>query len=377
VTTAVTRPETLREAFLGKRVLLTGHTGFKGAWLTIWLSNLGAHVTGFALPAEPRSLFAEAGINSFCRHIEGDLCARRAVVSLVAELAPDFIFHLAAQSLVRRGYREPQETFGTNVLGTANVLEAVRLADRPCAVVIVTSDKCYENDGRTTPYGEGDRLGGRDPYSASKAAAEIVVSAYRASFFPPERLEDHGVALASARSGNVIGGGDWSEDRLLPDAIRALERQQPISVRNPRSVRPWQHVLDPLSGYLLLGSRLASGSPDDRASHCEAWNFGPDSSSARTVADVIAETIRSWGTGSWRDASDASAPHEAAHLALSIDKARQRLGWAPRWDFREAVGRTVTWYRLAQNAGERQQAELCLAQIREYANIAVGSGAPS
>lgn len=348
----------LAGVYRGKRVLLTGHTGFKGSWLALWLHDLGAHVTGYALPADERSLFLQADIASNCEHVEGDVRDTAKLFSTVERVRPDFVFHLAAQSLVRRSYREPLPTFETNVQGTANVLAAAHRLESPCAVIIVTSDKCYENDGRRGPYSEDDRLGGRDPYSASKGAAEIITASYRASFFPA----DHPIAVATARSGNVIGGGDWSEDRLVPDAIRALEKEDAILVRNRFSVRPWQHVLDPLSGYLLLGAKLAAKEPVR-----EAWNFGPDSSNTRSVSDVVQEIIRCWGSGTWIDASDPAAPHEAAHLALSIEKARTRLQWTPRWAFDEAVSRTVGWYRCAAGgASSNELAELCRRQIVEH-----------
>ena len=354
-----TRP-TLTASYRGKRVLVTGHTGFKGAWLTLWLRGLGAEVTGYALPADERSLFRQADVTSQCEHIEADIRDTATLFATLDRIRPDFVFHLAAQSLVRRSYREPLATFETNVQGTANVLAAVHRTALPCAVVIVTSDKCYENDGRRAPYSEDDRLGGRDPYSASKGAAEIVTASYRASFFP----SDHHIAVATARAGNVIGGGDWSEDRLVPDAIRALEKNESILVRNRYSVRPWQHVLDPLSGYLLLGAKLANGEAVR-----EAWNFGPDAANTRSVSDVVEAILRCWGSGTWTDASEPNAPHEAAHLALSIEKARTRLQWNPRWAFDEAIGRTVDWYRCAAGgASSDELAELCRRQIVEHSS---------
>lgn len=348
----------LASIYRGKRVLVTGHTGFKGAWLTLWLNDLGARVTGYALPADERSLFRQAEVASRCEHVEGDVRDGSKLFDVVERVVPDFVFHLSAQSLVRRSYREPLATFDTNIQGTANLLGAVHRLASPCAVVVVTSDKCYENDGRREPYSEDDRLGGRDPYSASKGAAEIVTASYRASFFPP----DHHIAVATARSGNVIGGGDWNEDRLVPDAIRALEKNESILIRNRFSVRPWQHVLDPLSGYLLLGAKLANG-VDVR----EAWNFGPGASNTRSVSDVVEEVLRNWGSGTWTDASDPNAPHEAAHLALSIEKARTRLQWEPRWAFEEAIRRTIDWYRCAAGgASSSDLADLCRRQIVEH-----------
>lgn len=350
----------IADAYRGKRVLVTGHTGFKGSWLTLWLHALGAHVTGYSLVADERSLFRQADVASRCEHIEADVRDTARLFDVIERVVPDFVFHLAAQSLVRRSYREPLATFETNVQGTANVLGAGHRLASPCAVVIVTSDKCYENDGRRAPYSEDDRLGGRDPYSASKGAAEIVTASYRASFFP----DDHHIAVATARSGNVIGGGDWSEDRLVPDAIRALENDESILVRNRYSVRPWQHVLDPLSGYLLLGAKLAT-----REHVREAWNFGPDATNTRSVSDVVEQILRNWGSGTWTDASDPNAPHEAAHLSLSIEKARTRLDWNPRWAFDEAIRRTVDWYRCATDgASSDELAELCHRQIVEHSS---------
>src|SRR5262249_28489186 len=304
----------LRDIYGGRRVLVTGHTGFKGSWLTLWLESLGAEVAGYALPPEgERSLFDQADVESRCRHVEGDVRDLASLTRVTEQFRPEFVFHLAAQSLVRRGYRLPVATFETNVLGTANVLEAVRTAASPCSVVVVTSDKCYENDGRRGPYAETDRLGGHDPYSASKAAAEIVAAGYRASFFPPDRLAEHRIAVATARSGNVIGGGDWAEDRIVPDAIRALEGGVAVGGRNPSSVRPWQHVLDPLSGSLFLGARLSNGEAD----FCEAWNFGPDSGNSRTVREVVEQVLRYWGSGTWTPATEASPPGESVYLSLS------------------------------------------------------------
>ncbi len=348
----------LSTAYRNERVLITGHTGFKGSWLTMWLQDLGANVTGFALSAEDRSLFHAAGVESLCEHIEGDVRDLQHVAATIERVRPRYVFHLAAQSLVRKSYREPLRTFATNVQGTVNVLEAMRRADWPCAVVIVTSDKVYENDGRSTPYTEDDRLGGSDPYSSSKAASEIVTQSYRKSFF----FNHESIAVGSARAGNAIGGGDWNEDRLVPDCIRALERGEVISIRNPHSVRPWQHLLDPLAGYLLLGARLAEGEAVR-----EAWNFGPDPSSVRSVADVVESIINAWGSGAWVGSTNEHAPRESVFLALSSEKARARLRWLPRWGFQDAIARTTEWYRLAtRGATPRDLADLCRKQIAEY-----------
>jgi CDP-glucose 4,6-dehydratase len=362
-------PASLRAVYAGKRVLVTGHTGFKGGWLTVWLNSLGADVTGLALePNGDPSFFSDVGVIDLCHHNIGDIRDADLVRTKVHEARPDIIFHLAAQPLVRRSYDEPLETLQTNVMGTANVLEAVRAERRPCAVVVVTSDKCYENREWVHGYRENDPMGGHDVYSMSKGATELVVQSWRESFFPPERLGDHGVALASARAGNVIGGGDWAKDRIVPDAVRALAAGKPVPVRNPGSVRPWQHVLEPLGGYLLLGARLLGG---EAPNYCEAWNFGPAPESTRPVSDVVRAMVECWGSGSWVAAPEAVALHEAGLLRLSIEKAFARLGWSPLWGLREAVARTAEWYR-AREDGARGKAlrQLSLRQIEEYLRAA-------
>jgi len=365
--------ETLRVAYAGRRVLLTGHTGFKGGWLAVWLRSLAAEVTGVALdPDTEPSLFEDAGIADVCRHVVGDVRDLALVRRLVRGVRPEAVFHLAAQSLVRRSYAEPMATLETNVTGTANVLEAIRLERQRCAVVVVTSDKCYENAERLEPYRESDPMGGSDVYSASKGAAEIVARGWRRSFFPPARLAEHGVAVATARAGNVIGGGDWCADRIVPDAIRALAAGRPVPVRNPASVRPWQHVLEPLGGYLLLGARLLG---PDAARHCGPWNFGPAPEDAAPVSALVGEIIRAWGSGSWAPEPQPGAPREAGLLRLSADKAREGLGWGPRWDLRAAVERSVAFYR-ARASGARGAAlrEECLRQVEEY--LGAGAGPP-
>jgi len=359
----------LRAAYAGKRVLLTGHTGFKGSWLALWLAELGAEVTGYALAPEGEpALFTAAGVERACaRSVLADLRDPARLAEVVRETRPDVVLHLAAQALVRRSYQAPLETIAVNVLGTAHLLEAVRQAGRPCAVVVVTSDKCYENREWLYGYREDEPLGGHDVYSMSKGAAELVTSSYRRSFFPPARLGVHGVAVASARAGNVVGGGDWAQDRIVPDAIAALAAGQPIPVRNPAGVRPWQHVLEPLGGYLLLGARLLGAGGASPADHCQAWNFGPRSEDARPVRDVVEAVIGAWGSGRWDDRHDPAAPHEAGLLRLCIDKATSRLGWAPRWGFDETFRRTVAWYR-AYHDGARGEAlaTLCRRQIADY-----------
>ena len=325
--------------YRGKRVLVTGNSGFKGAWLTFWLQRLGAEVLGIALdPEGERSLFADGKLDGLYVHRTLDVRNRAAVRAAVEEWRPEAVFHLAAQALVRRSYAKPAETFDTNVMGTVNVLEAVRRAGNPCAVVVVTSDKCYENLETERPYEETDRMGGHDPYSASKGCTELVVAAYRASFFAPGDK----VRMATARAGNVIGPGDWAEDRIVPDAVRALAAGRALEVRNPRSVRPWQHVLEPLSGYLRLGQVLMEGG----ALAAEGWNFGPEPDDVHTVGELADAFCEAWGDGArWQVMAEASGPHEAGLLRLAICKAKARLGWKPAWDFGTTVRRTAAGYR--------------------------------
>jgi CDP-glucose 4,6-dehydratase len=358
----------LKSAYGGKPVFVTGHTGFKGSWLTLWLTRLGARVTGYALPPDDkRGLFTAAGVEADCNHITGDIRDLAALRQALAAARPAVVFHLAAQPLVRRSYLEPLETLETNVMGTARLLEAIRAEKLRCAVVVVTSDKCYENREWAYGYREDEPMGGHDVYSMSKGAAELVVSSFRRSFFPPAKLDEHGVAIASARAGNVIGGGDWSADRIVPDAIGALLRGVPIPVRYPDAVRPWQHVLEPLGGYLTLGVRLCNAGADRPADFCEAWNFGPNLEAVRPVRELVAGLVETWGGGRWEARRDAGEPHEAKLLRLCIDKAHARLGWLPRWDFTRGIQRTVAWYRAqAQGASAAALRALCMDQIREY-----------
>jgi CDP-glucose 4,6-dehydratase len=333
------------KAFAGKRVLVTGHTGFKGSWLSEWLLALGADVHGLALPppTEP-ALFDKLGLGSRMHHHLGDVRDAGLVQSLVATIAPDFVFHLAAQPLVRLSYQQPVETFDTNIMGTVHVLDALRQAQRRCTVIAVTTDKCYHNQEWVHSYRETDPLGGYDPYSSSKGAAEIVIAAYRNSFFSSP---DSPIRLASARAGNVIGGGDWALDRIFPDCIRALESGDRIPVRNKTATRPWQHVLEPLAGYLWLAACLDRETPDGPLS--SAFNFGPPLDSNRTVADLVVEILKHW-PGQWEDLSDPKAVHEAKLLNLATDKAFHHLGWRPVWSFEETIARTVHWYQNARSA---------------------------
>lgn len=351
-------------AYRAARVLVTGHTGFKGSWLATWLAELGSEVTGYSLPPlTTPNLFEAARVSERVNHQEGDVRDLARLRQVWQEARPDIVFHLAAQSLVRESYRDPLGTLETNFIGTAHVLELARTTNGPLAVVIITSDKCYENREWVYGYREDDTLGGHDVYSMSKGAAELLVSSYRRSFFPAAEASQ-GVALASVRAGNVIGGGDWSVDRIVPDCVRSLAASQVIGVRNPSAVRPWQHVLEPLSGYLLLGARLLSKDATARAQFCEAWNFGPAVDNARTVKELVEALIERWGAGSWEDTSDPSSPHEASLLRLAIDKAHARLGWSPRWNFKETLSRTVDWYK-AYYAGDDVRA-LCQQQITDY-----------
>lgn len=339
----------------GKRVLLTGHTGFKGAWLALWLHRLGAHVTGLALdpPSQP-NLFRLAGVAGLVEHRVGDVSHPGTVARAAAEARPDVVLHLAAQALVRHSYAAPRATWADNLMGTVNVLEAVRATPTARAVVCVTTDKVYRNGETGQAYREDDRLGGHDPYSASKAACELAIASYRDAF-----LADAGIGVASARAGNVIGGGDWAADRLLPDAVRAWTLGRTLDVRRPGSVRPWQHVIEPLAGYLVLAERLWAA-PADR-SLSDAWNFGPGAAAQAPVGEVIRLAADAWGAASVRLATDLAGPHEAALLALDATKAERQLGVAARWDLGQAVTRTMRWYRAVHDGASA--ADLCHADL--------------
>ncbi len=357
--------------YSGKRVLLTGHTGFKGAWMAEWLLFLGADVTGFSLPSPTLpSLFDQLKLGSRLRHIIGDVRDLSAVRSAVDAAKPDFVFHLAAQPLVRLSYDQPVETYSTNVMGTVNVLEAVRLSGLPCTVVLITTDKCYENKEWVHSYREEDPMGGYDPYSSSKGAAELVIASYRRSYFSSS---DSTVKLASARAGNVIGGGDWALDRIVPDCMRALSDGEIIPVRNKIATRPWQHVLEPLSGYLWLGACLANPKHSPfRSQLSSSFNFGPALASNRTVAELVQEILKHW-PGKWVDKSDPKAVHEAKLLNLATDKAHHFLGWSSAWPFAETIQQTVAWYRRASETSTDIPA-LTLGQIQAYEASAQKAG---
>lgn len=344
-------------ALKGRRVLVTGSTGFKGSWLSLWLAQAGVEVTGLALePQSDRGPFVRARLPEIIRQLYGDVRDSHAWAGAFRIARPEVIFHLAAQPLVRRSYEDPKETFDTNVGGLVNLCDAIRKADTVRSLVLVTSDKCYQNNEWVWGYRETDRLGGADPYSASKAAVEVVFEAYRQSFF----AKQDGLATASARAGNVIGGGDWSSDRIIPDCVRAVEADTPVELRNPRATRPWQHVLEPLSGYIALaGTHLMQPGQGDGA-----WNFGPAENSVTTVAELVEVFLRALGRGTAVMKPDPTAGHEAHLLQLSIDKARRTLGWEPRWSVEQAVVATADWYRLNnENADMR---DVTLQQINRY-----------
>jgi len=352
----------------GRRVYLTGHTGFKGAWVALMLSRLGARVTGFALPvASDDDLFEVAGVASVLdKHEHGDIRNLASLAASLQQAEPEIVLHFAAQSLVRLSYDEPVATYETNVMGTVHVLEAVRRTPSVRATIIVTSDKCYENVGWVWGYREADRLGGHDPYSNSKGCAELVTDSYRRSFFPPEGPSH----VASVRAGNVIGGGDWARDRLVPDAIRAFRGGEALRIRNPHAIRPWQHVLDPLSGYLRLAERLFTNGAD----FAEGWNFGPGTGSEVRVSTLVSRLAGLWGnSASWQVDGDRHV-HEAAYLRLDCSKASIRLDWHPVIDFAKALRLTVEWYRSFGNS--RDMREITMAQIDEFLAAATGTNEP-
>jgi CDP-glucose 4,6-dehydratase len=362
-------------AYAGKRVLLTGHTGFKGSWLAEWLLTLGAEVHGFALDPQPHeTLYDQLGLGSrLASDTRADLADLKLLTACVARIKPEVVLHLAAQPLVRLSYEIPVATFAANVMGTAHLLEAVRVSSHPCTVVAITTDKCYENREWLHAYREEDPMGGHDPYSASKGAAELVISSYRNSFFQAGGR----VRLASARAGNVIGGGDWAQDRIVPDCFRALRSGRAIEVRNKIATRPWQHVLEPLSGYLWLAATLAdrtlNAQPSTLHSLASAFNFGPALASNRTVAGLVQELLKHTG-GAWTDASDPHARHEASKLNLAIDKAFHLLQWQPVWPFEETIARTAEWY-LGEAAGQ-PIVEMTRSQIHAYTAAAQAARLP-
>ena len=332
-----------KNVFEDKRVLITGHTGFKGSWLSLWLQKLGAKLVGYALePPTAPSLFELADVSESMTSITGDVQDYENLFSVLNEHKPEIIVHMAAQSLVRESYRNPITTYSTNVMGTVNLLEAVRHSSSAKVVVNVTSDKCYENNEWVWAYRENDRLGGHDPYSNSKACSELVTSAFRDSFFPKDKYTQHGVALASARAGNVIGGGDWAEDRLVPDCIRSFLKQEKVKIRNPKSVRPWQHVLDPLRGYLLLAEMLYEHGP----AYSGAWNFGPKQADQKSVRYIVNYTAKRWGRKAQWESDEKPHARESNALKLDCAKAKSWLGWRACWDLDTSLDKTIEWYRI-------------------------------
>lgn len=351
----------LTGAYQGRTVLVTGHTGFKGSWLALWLESLGAKVIGYSLdpPTDP-SFFQATGLSDRIVDNRGDILDRVRIFEMIKKYRPEYIFHLAAQPLVRFSYKHPLDTFNVNVIGTAHVLESVRTSQYPVTCVCITSDKCYANRECDYAYREDDPVGGHDPYSASKAAAELVIASYRKSFFSPGK-EPH-VSLSSVRAGNIIGGGDWAEDRIVPDCVRALVQGDPVEIRNPGAVRPWQFVLDPLFGYLWLALKMGE-EPDKYA---DAWNFGPDHSNTVDVRTLAEKILREWGSGTWKVPSqNENTPHEAGYLKLDSTKSIVRLGWKPAYGIDEAVMKTIGWYREFYN-GNNDMYEFSLQQIRTY-----------
>ena len=354
-----------RAFWRGRRVFLTGHTGFKGSWLSIWLHALGADVTGYALdpPTQP-SLFELAHVGDTVHSIRGDIRDFQRLKSAMAEQRPRVVIHMAAQSVVRSGYDDPVETYSSNVLGTVHIFEAIRQLNLPCSVVNVTTDKCYENREWIWGYREDEPMGGRDPYSNSKGCAELVTHAYRESYFPPSSFEKHGVALASARAGNVIGGGDWTSDQLIPDLMRAFAEGRSCLIRNPSAIRPWQFVLEPLRGYLLLAERLA----ERPAQFAGGWNFGPTESDAKPVSWIADKLVQLWGgRASWTHDTGLH-PHEAHYLKLDASKARAYLDWHPLVPLHEALDWIVEWYRAFQAGGDLRRA--VETQIERYQELA-------
>ena len=348
----------------GKKVLLTGHTGFKGSWLSLWLQKLGSELIGFSnsVPTKP-SLFESANVQNGMTSIMGDVCDLNHIKQVVKEYRPEIVFHMAAQSLVQKSYINPVETYATNVMGTVNLFEAIRNVGNARVIVNITSDKCYENKGEIHAYKETDTMGGYDPYSSSKGCAELVTSSFRNSFFNAAEYEKHGVALASVRAGNVIGGGDWASDRLVPDVIRSIFESRTVKIRNPDSVRPWQYVMDPLNGYLMLAEKLWKNGPQ----YMDGWNFGPNQENVKSVSWVIEKISQLYGEDSDWQLTDENYRHEATYLALDCSKAKEKLGWYPKMDLEVALNWTIEWYRqYKQNSNMRHFTE---KQIENFCSL--------
>jgi CDP-glucose 4,6-dehydratase len=360
--------EDLVTQWRGRRILITGHTGFKGSWLSLWLSKLGATVGGLALdPEGTPNIFTMLRLSERMEDRRGDIRSYATVLACLREFAPEVVLHLAAQPLVRQSYADPVTTYATNVMGTVNILEAVRHTPTVRAVLCVTTDKCYHNQEWVWPYRETDALGGHDPYASSKACAEMVTSAYRSSFFPPEQIARHGIAVGSARAGNVIGGGDWSQDRLIPDLVRGFQTGVPVSIRRPKATRPWQHVLEPLHGYLKLSGKLREGCPEFAA----AFNFGPSDEDVWSVERVASACTSLWGEDALWKLDEEPGVHEAHSLTLDSSRARAMLKWQPCLHIRTALRWTIDWYKAADRGEDMVQ--FCLDQIAAYEEQSAGS----
>ena len=354
--------ELLKTTYQNKKVFLTGHTGFKGSWMLAWLHLINCDVKGYSLsPQYPQDLYNVVKGDSLCESVIADIRQKEKLEQEILSFQPDFIFHLAAQPLVRRSYQNPLETYETNVLGTANVLEAIRKLEKPCSVVLITTDKVYENKEWVYPYRESDSLGGYDPYSASKAASEVVISSYRNSFFNPNEFQKHGKGIAVGRAGNVIGGGDWSTDRLIPDIVKSLKEKKKIIIRNPDSIRPWQHVLEPIRGYLQLGAKLTN----EPSRFSQAYNFGPYIEDTLTVENIVGKVINIWGDGQYEIQRDLINLHEAGLLKLDINKAINELDWLPKLNANKAIECTIEWYKMLINKSRDEAKAFTFEQIKE------------
>lgn len=344
-----------------KKVLITGHTGFKGSWLSLWLHHLGTNLAGVSLnPPTTPNLFSQADVAGCMDDHRIDICDLHALKALFRKFQPEIVFHFAAQSLVRYSYGEPVETYMTNVIGTMNVLESIRSVGTVRSAVMVTTDKCYENQEWVWGYRENEAMGGHDLYSSSKGCAELLIASYRHSFFSKGDYHKHGLSIASARAGNVIGGGDWAEDRLIPDIIRAFNMDKPVQIRNPSSIRPWQHVLEPLAGYMVLSEMLFESGPE----YAEAWNFGPYDEGAKPVEWIVRKMAEKWGSGASWTIDNGNHPHEATYLKLDCSKAHKRLQWRPKWSLEFALEKIIEWYRAETKGFDLK--DICMAQIEEY-----------
>ncbi|KAF0835976.1 CDP-glucose 4,6-dehydratase [Methylovorus glucosotrophus] len=348
----------------GRKVFLTGHTGFKGGWMSLWMQSLGANLKGFSLePPTSPSLFEIASISDGMTSDIGDVRDLARLTHSLQTFQPEIVFHMAAQPLVRYSYKNPVETYATNLMGTVHLLEAVRHTPSVKAVVIITTDKCYENREWAWGYRENEPMGGFDPYSNSKGCAELATAAYRSSFFNPENFSHHGVAIATVRAGNVIGGGDWAGDRLIPDILMAIEKGSPVTIRNPNAIRPWQHVLEPISGYMQLAERMISDGP----TYSEAWNFGPNDNDARPVSWIVDRMVNIWGNGASWQIDNSEQPHEATYLKLDISKAKTKLQWQPRINLDQALEWIIDWHKAYLDG--RSMQDVTKQQIMQYQHL--------